>query len=365
MIPITKTKLPPLDRYNFYLKKAWDNGQVTNDGILVKELEKSLCSYLGVKYLSLVSSGTVGIMLALKAIQQNKNYKQNEVNTTPFTYVATTSAILWSGLSPKIVDINDNNFNINVDLVKKNINSKTCAILPVHVYGNPADVCTLQEISNNYNVDVAYDASHCFGMKWKDTNNSIFNHGKFSVCSLHATKVLGTGEGGFIVSKDLESKQLIDSLRAFGITKDKGLFYEGGLNAKMSEFNAAFGLASLEIYEDNIKKRQRIYRVYKECLPSGFNLIDIEQKGLTHNYAYAPVLLAEYLPTDIISYLNDNNVTARRYFYPSLDKFYQWPYGQSDYPVSNNAAERIICLPMFPELTIEEVEKICNILKKF
>ena len=210
MIPITKTKLPSLDRYNFYLKKAWDNGQVTNDGILVKELENKLCEYLGVKYLSLVSSGTIGIMLALKASQQDKNYKQDEVITTPFTYVATTSAILWAGLSPKFVDINDSNYNINVNLVKKNINNKTCAILPVHVYGNPADVCTLEEISNNYDVDIVYDASHCFGMKWKDTNNSIFNHGKFSVCSLQATKVLGTGEGGFIVSEDSKSKQLID-----------------------------------------------------------------------------------------------------------------------------------------------------------
>jgi len=365
MIPITKTKLPSLERYNFYLKKAWDNEQITNDGVLVRDLENKLCDYLGVKYLSLVSSGTVGIMLALKASQQNKKYNQNEVITTPFTYVATTTAILWAGLSPKFLDINNNDFNINVDLVERNINSKTCAIMPVHVYGNPADVCTLDEISFNQDIDVIYDASHCFGMKWKQTNSSIFNHGNYSVCSLHATKVLGTGEGGFVVSNSLESKQLIDSLRAFGITKDKGLVYEGGLNAKMSELNAAFGLASLEIYEDNIKERQRVYRTYKQCLPDGFKLIDLEPKGLTHNYAYAPVLLNEYLPTDIISYLNENNITARRYFYPSLDKFYQWPFGQSDYPNSNNAAEKIICLPMYPELTNEEVENICKILKKY
>ena len=365
MIPITKTKLPNIDRYNYYLKKAWDNGQVTNDGILVKELEQKLCEYLDVKYLSLVSSGTIGIMLALKAAKQGKSINQTDIITTPFTYVATTTAILWAGYTPKFVDINKKDFNLNINLVRKSVNNNTCAILPVHVYGNPVDVCTLEEIKNDYNLDIVYDASHCFGIKWKQTNNSIFNHGDYSVCSLHATKVFGAAEGGFVVSKDHESKQLIDSLRAFGITKDKGLFYQDGLNAKMSELNAAFGLASLEIYEENTKLRQQIYRTYKKYLPDGFLLHDIEPKGLTHNYPYVPVQVSDYLVNDIIKYLEQHQIMARRYFYPSLDKFYQFSFDKNEYPISNMAADKMVCLPIYPELKIEEVQTICHYLKKF
>jgi len=346
MIPITKTRLPSLDRYIDLLKRVWDNGIVTNGGELVNELEAKLCDVLDVDHTSLVNNGTIGLMLALRALGDPKG---KNIITTPFTYVATTNAITWAGFETKFVDIDPTTFNINPNLIETAIDENTVGILPVHVYGLPCDPA-IQIIAKKYNLSVIYDASHSFGVYYESPYSSFLDLGDYNVISLHATKVLGTGEGGVIISKTAENKAKIDCLRGFGL-KGEIIEMPGGLNGKMSELQAAFGLASLDILHDNINKRKAIYKRYKQKLNHVVKIHDLEGRGVSINYSYFPILVNN--PKEVKEYLAGKGITTRRYFYPSLG---------SACPISEQISSKVLCLPLYPELTLKEVDYICNVL---
>lgn len=353
MIPITKTKLPDLHRYVKYLERAWKNGIVTNGGELVTELEEKLAQYLNVKHVSLVNNGTIGLMIAIKAL----NLPKGNIITTPYTYVATTAAIRWAGYDIKFADIKFNDFNISPEEIEKQIDENTVAIMPVHVYGVPCDIKAIQAIADKHNLKVIYDSSHCFAVSYEDSSKSFVDAGDYSVMSLHATKVLGTGEGGLIISKSESAKKDVDLVRAFGLQGDQVIHLDG-INGKLSELHAAFGLASLEILHHNIHKRRLIYRRYKSKLdPGKVDVYDLEAKGLNTNYLYFPILVND--AKDIKEVLAKNGVMARRYFYPSLNLAYKM---NTSFPISEMVSDRILCLPIFPELTLESVDKICDII---
>jgi dTDP-4-amino-4,6-dideoxygalactose transaminase len=355
MIPITKTKLPDLSRYVKHLERAWKNGIVTNGGELVTELEEKLAQYLNVKHVSLVNNGTIGLMIALKAL----NLPKGNIITTPYTYVATTAAIRWAGYDIKFADIQFDDFNIDPDEIVKHIDENTVAIMPVHVYGVPCNIDAIQAIADKYRLKVVYDSSHCFGVGYEDSIKTFVDAGDYSVMSLHATKVLGTGEGGLIISKDEKAKKAAELVRSFGLQGDQVMHLDG-LNGKLSELHAAFGLASLEILHHNIHKRRLIYRRYKSQLdPNKIMVYDLEARGLNTNYLYFPVMVYESSAKDLKDTLFAQGVMARRYFYPSLNDVYD---KGSVYPVSQGVSERMLCLPIFPELPLESVDKICNII---
>jgi dTDP-4-amino-4,6-dideoxygalactose transaminase len=353
MIPITKTKLPDLNRFNHYIERVWKNGIVTNGGELVKELELKLAQYLGVEHVSLVTNGTLALMIALKAIGSKKN---SNIITTPFTYVATTAAIKWAGHNIKFVDIKADDFNIDESFIEKQIDEDTVGIMPVHVYGLPCNTSKISEIAKKYNLKVVYDASHCFGVFKTDPYSEFFTTGDYSVISLHATKVLGTGEGGLIISKTLEDKKKIDLIRSFGLEGDQ-VVSEDGTNAKMTELQAAFGLSCLEMVHHNINKRQQIYRRYKHRLEGKVSIHDLEYKGVTNNYLYFPILVND--AAKLKEQLFKKGVTVRRYFYPSLNKAYK-ETSSIVMPVAEKISSEILCLPIYPELTFSQVDFICD-----
>jgi dTDP-4-amino-4,6-dideoxygalactose transaminase len=354
MIPITKTKLPDIQRYFSYIQRAWDNGIVTNGGELVQELEHKLAQYLDVKYISLVSNGTVALMLPLKAIgaERGKN-----IITTPYSYIATTAAIRWAGYDLKFADIEKENFNIDPAQIEKLIDVNTVGIVPVHAYGVPCSPDIIN-IAKDYNLKVIYDASHCFGVANEIPYKSFLSLGNYSAISLHATKVLGTGEGGLVISNSAKDKEKIDLLRSFGLKGDEVLSLDG-LNAKMTELQAAFGLASLEIVHHNINKRKAIYKTYKKLLKDHFYIHDLESKGITCNYLYFPILVNDAQKTK--QKMHDCGITVRRYFYPSLNNVYS---DINKCPVSDDISTKVLCLPIYPELSLDDVQYISEMLIK-
>lgn len=354
MIPITKTKLPDIQRYFKYIERAWAQGIVTNGGELVQELEQKLAQYLGVQHTSLVTNGTLALMLPLKAIGESKD---KNIITTPYTYVATTAAIRWAGYDIKFVDIDKNTFNMNPHLIERAIDVNTVGIMPVHVYGTPCSP-EIESVAKNFKLKVIYDASHCFGVSNEVPYESFLNRGDYSGISLHATKVLGTGEGGVIISKTAEDKAKVDLLRSFGLKGDEIVSLDG-MNAKMTELQAAFGLASLEIVHHNIHKRKAIYKTYKKLLQNHVHVHDLESFGVTCNYLYFPVLVQN--AQQVKERMLIDGVNVRRYFYPSLNTVYPNPVSC---PISEEVTSRILCLPIYPELSLGQVEYISSMLIK-
>ena len=355
MIPITKTKLPDIQRYFKYVERAWQKGIVTNGGELVQELEDKLAQYLNVKYVSLVTNGTLALMLPLKTMGETTG---KNIITTPYTYVATISAIRWAGYDIKFVDIDKDTFNIDHRQIEKAIDVNTVAIMPVHVYGVPCDP-SIDTIAKEYNLKVIYDSSHCFGVSHQFPYATFLTRGDFNCISLHATKVLGTGEGGLIISNSLEDKLMIDTLRSFGLQGDT-IIHLDGLNAKMTELQAAFGLASLEIVHHNIYKRKAIYQTYKKLLDGHVQIHDLETRGVTCNYLYFPILVND--AQLVKERMMKDGVNVRRYFYPSLNTVYE--NGSFKCPISQEVSARILCLPIYPELSLSDVEYIANKLLK-
>jgi dTDP-4-amino-4,6-dideoxygalactose transaminase len=353
-IPVIKTALPPLEEYIGYLQGIWERRQLTNNGPLVKELEARLATYLGVKHCLLVSSGTIALQMAIKALQL-----KGQIITTPFSFVATSSAIVWEGCQPVYTDIDSRSLCINPAQIEAAISPETCAILAAHVYGHPCDVEQIQDIANKYQLKVIYDAAHAFGVKYKE--QSLLDYGDISTLSFHATKLFYTGEGGAIICNNDDLAEKIRRIRDFGINGPEAFFNEVGINAKMSEFHAALGLCVLPTVSAVIERRKSICTLYERQL-KGSNLTRPNPPAATdYNYAYYPVLFtSEASLKKTQKALNDANIFPRRYFYPLLNKLaYVNP---AAVPVAEDVASRVLCLPLYVELANDEVMRIADLI---
>ena len=356
MIPVTKSYLPPIDQYKEYLETIWKNGWLTNNGELVRQLRAQLVDYLGVPNVELVANGTLALQLAIKALDL-----KGEIITTPFSYVATTTAVLWENCEPVFVDIDSHSFCLDADLIEAAITDRTTAILATHVYGLPCDVKKIEALARKYGLKVIYDAAHAFGVKLN--NKSILEHGDVSVLSFHATKLFHTAEGGAVICKDSEVSESVGLLKKFGhIGEDD--YRVAGINAKMSELHAAMGLCVLPAVDDLIAARRDISDLYDSMLANSGLVHPESVLELEYNYSYYPVLFpSDQAMTSVRQKLMDNDILPRRYFYPSLNTL---PYIDNDLrkscPVSESVSSRILCLPLYPELEKHDVERISEIV---
>lgn len=355
MINVTKPFLPPIEEYVEKLYGIWDKNWLTNQGPYVQELEEKLKDKLGLEeHINYVTNGTVAIQLALQAMELSPG---DEIITTPFSYVATTSAILLEKCNPVFVDIDPCTFQINPDLLEDKITEKTKAILAVHVYGIPSNVEKIQTIAKKYNLKVIYDAAHAFGVIYK--GKSLLSYGDISTCSFHATKLFHTVEGGCLVTNSMELHEKISLKLRFGHNADEHICL--GTNAKASEFHAAMGLVNLNYVDKIILERKRISEKYDYFLKKYVDL-PLKPEYLQYNYAYYPIILPnEKTLLKVISILNENKIYPRRYFYPSLNNL---PYLETSYdcPISQEISKRILSLPLYPELDDYEIEFISNLI---
>lgn len=361
---ITQPDLPDIEEFFPYLKEIWQRKQVTNNSKFHQELEQKLAQFLGVKHVSLFANGTLALMVALKSLDL-----KGEVITTPFSFVATSNALLWNNLKPIFVDIDHDTLNLNPEKIEKAITKETTAILPVHVYGNPCDVKSIKKIAQKHNLSLIYDAAHAFGTKIN--NKSILNYGDLSILSFHATKIFNTIEGGAIICHNKEAKKKIDRLKNFGIV-NKTTVEEAGINAKMNELQAAMGLLQLKHIKGNIKKRKEIAETYRKELKNinGISLLE-KKDSVEYNYGYFPILIdkEKYGMTrdELYEKFKQNNIHVRRYFYPLISDFS--PYKQlkssnkNNLPIANDIANKILCLPIYPELEKKDIERIINLIR--
>jgi dTDP-4-amino-4,6-dideoxygalactose transaminase len=358
MIPVTKSFLPPIEEYMAQVQRAFNNGWLTNRGELVLELEDKLTTYLALEEsrILLMNNGTIPIQIALKVLG-----KGGEVITTPFSYVATTSAIVWEGCTPVFVDIHPKYLTIDETKIEAAITDRTTCILATHVYGNPCNVIEIERIAQKHNLKVIYDAAHAFGVTYQ--GKSIFEYGDVSTCSFHATKLFHTGEGGALFCKDADLFHQLYYSHNFG--HDGPLAFHGlGINGKMSELQVAMGLAVLPHMPEILKGRSRVVSWYDEFL----KLESLEQikirKETNWNSAYYPVLFeSENQLLEIEKSLQDIGIFPRRYFYPSLTKLPYVP--QSSCEIASSVSSRILCLPLFYGLGENEVKRIVSIINKF
>ena len=360
---VTKPFLPPLEEFIPYMQKIWETKILTNEGPFHQDLERELCKYLGVKYLSLFCNGTIALITALQALRVT-----GEVITTPFSFVATSHSLIWNFSKPVFVDIDPKTLNMDPSRIESAITPQTTAIMPVHCYGNMCDVDTIKSIADTYNLKVIYDAAHAFGVK--DEGGSILRHGDLSVLSFHATKVFNTFEGGAIVSHDAETKRRIDQLKNFGFV-DEVTIEASGINGKMSEINSAMGLLQLKYIDDLIAQRQFIHNLYSDLFSSIKGVVIVTGKfGEAPNYSYFPILIKPDFPINrdqLYNRLKEHNIFTRRYFYPLISDFPIYAGLDSgrkeNLPVAKVAASNVLCLPIFPGLTEQEVQEIVNLIK--
>lgn len=355
MIPVTKSFLPPIDEYMAHVMRAFDNEWLTNRGELVKELEQKLTEYLELEESKILcmNNGTIPLQIALKLLGNG-----GEVITTPFSYVATTAAIVWENCKPVFVDIHSEYLTIDETQIEAAITDKTTCILATHVFGNPCNVEEIERIAKKHNLKVIFDAAHCFGVKYK--GKSIFEYGDISTCSFHATKLFHTGEGGAIFSKVSDLFDQCYYSHNFG--HNGPLDFHGlGLNGKISELQAAMGLAVLPYMAQILQGRQEAVNTYREKLNPAFQFLKLRE-GSEWNYSYFPILFEnEEALLGAERNLKTNNILARRYFYPSLNTL---PYiDASIIPISENVASRILCLPLYHDLTEDVIFKICSLIK--
>lgn len=363
MINVTKSDVPDLEKYVEYLKTIWSSRWLTNDGEFVQLLEKKLEEYLGVENLVLVANGTLALQLALKVFEI-----EGEVITTPFTFAATTNVILWGGLTPVFADIDPDTFNVDPEQVEKKITEKTSAILATHVYGNPCYVEELEEIAGKHNLKLIYDAAHAFGVEYKD--QSVLNYGDISTLSFHATKVFNTAEGGAVVAKNEECFQKLKLLRNHGIRSEEEVVL-AGTNAKMNEIQAALGLCNLENIDEKIQLRKQIYEHYKERLSGANNIKFQKLVASRYNYAYMPVCFKNIEQRDeVYSELIKNGIKPRKYFFPlTVNYDYFRNKGQDlvakyELKQASDIANRILCLPLYPDLEMRVVDDITSVIRK-
>lgn len=353
MIPVTKPYLPERAKLDAYIDRIYDSCWLTNNGQLVQELTERLKEYLGVEHLLLVTNGTLALQIAYRALGII-----GTALTTPFTFVATSSTLLWEGITPKFVDIDPKTFCMDPALIEQAINDDTTAIVPVHVFGNPCEVMQIDDIAKKHSLKVVYDASHAFGVRYK--GESVLNYGDAATLSFHATKLFHTIEGGAIIFKEKEALERAKLLINFGITgPDK--IESLGINAKMNEFQAAMGLAVLDDIDHILEKRYQIWHYYQENLKDHLQLQKWNSNG-TNNYGYFPVLFKNEKELLLAQKrLNDNGINPRRYFYPSLDTINH--IGESK-PMNNSIdiASKILCLPVFDNLNLNSMNVITTIM---
>ena len=354
MIPVTKPFLPPQQIYHSYLDGIWKREWLTNMGPLASDLELRLKDFLKVDHLLFVTNGTVALQMAIKSLEL-----KGEIITTPFSFVATTSSIVWENCKPVFVDIDKNTLNIDASKIEAAITENTSAILATHVYGNPCDVEAIEQIAKKHSLKVIYDAAHAFGVEVNA--KSIFEFGDISTCSLHATKLYHSIEGGLVITKDAKLLKKLASIRNFGISGFE-TFSELGLNGKNSEFHAAMGLANLKYIEEISAKRKALTERYDEKLEHLKAVRPVWHQSSENNAAYYAVIFeTEELMLACKEHLQLNEIGTRRYFYPSLAN--ALPYLEpQNFPVTDDIAKRVLCLPLFYDLTFEEVDMICRLL---
>lgn len=359
---VTQPYLPPLEEFVPYLEQIWDRKILTNGGPMHQQLEAALCEYLGVKHIALFANGTLALVTALQALRIT-----GEVITTPYSFVATAHSLLWNGIKPVFVDIDRETLNIDPAKIEAAITPQTTAILPVHVYGNPCEVESIQSIAELYNLRVIYDAAHAFGVQCHC--GSVLQHGDLSVLSFHATKVFNTFEGGAIVCPDARTKQRIDYLKNFGFA-DEVTVVAPGINGKMSEINAAFGLLQLQHIDEALTRRRDINRHYREGLDGVPGIRCVWTSGQQRvNHAYFAILVGPEYPLSrdaLYQCLKDHGIHGRRYFYPLISDFPMYrglpSAARSNLPVAAEMADRVICLPIYPALSDDDVKRVIGVI---
>lgn len=352
MINVTKTFLPPQQEFQDLLSRAWESCYLTNRGILVRELEKRIKDYLGVSNIIAMTNGTLPLQIAIKTLKL-----KGDIITTPFSYVATTSSIVWEGCNPVFVDIHPDYLTIDETKIEAAITSTTSAILATHVYGNPCNIEAISRIAHKFDLKVIYDAAHCFGIKYND--DSIFNYGDISTCSFHATKLFHTGEGGALFCNDELFKAAYDH-HNFG-HDGPGIFSRVGINAKMSELQAAMGLSVLPYVNEIIFERKKRVTFYNQNLKRGKTFV--LRNGTEWNYGYYPLIFEnEEILLKVMDLFSTNNINARRYFYPSLTKL---PYVHNHKtPIADSISCRILCLPLYHDLDMKVQERIIELINE-
>jgi len=363
-IYVTKPNLPPLEDFIPYLEKIWESGVLTNNGPFHAQLEQALCEYLGVEHISLFCNGTIALVTALKALRI-----RGEVITTPFSFVATAHALRWNNIQPVFVDIDPDTMNLDPNRIEAAITPETTAILAVHCYGNACDVDAIEEIASNYNLRVIYDAAHAFGVDCHC--GSVLKHGDLSVLSFHATKVFNTFEGGAIVCPDARTKRQIDHLKNFGFVNETTVVATG-INGKMNELQAAMGLLQLKDVDRAISRRAKIAARYRGALERVRGIACGPEGGqVRSNHAYFPILVGPEYPLsrdDLYDFMRENGINGRRYFSPLISEFPMYRGLKSacadNLRHARSVSSQVICLPIYPDLSEEEVERVVALLRQ-
>lgn len=363
VIPVTSPLLPDLAEFEKLLEDIWNRKWITNNGYYHQKLERALCEYLKVPYISLFTNGTLPLITALQALRIT-----GEVITTPYSFVATTHSLWWNGIKPVFVDIDPVTCNLDPNKIEAAITPHTTAIMPVHCYGKPCDVEAIQAIADKYGLKVIYDAAHAFGVEFN--GKSILEYGDMSTLSFHATKVYNTIEGGALIVRDEATKKRIDYLKNFGFAGETEVVAPG-INSKMDEIRAAYGLLNLKQVEVAIKVRQKVANQYRKAFIGirGIRFFD-DMVGVKHNYSYFPIFIdaEEYGMTrdELYFKMKENNVFARRYFYPLISEFSTYRGLESatpnNLPIATKIANEVICLPMYAGLCEEEVNRVINLI---
>ena len=355
--------MPPLDEFIPYLQQIWDSRWLTNNGPFHQQFEQALSEYLGVEHLSLVANATIGLITALQTLRIT-----GEVITTPYSFVATTHALVWNSIDPVFVDIDPLTMNMDADRIEAAITPKTSAIMPVHCYGNPCQVERIQRIADTYGLKLIYDASHTFGAKYK--NESLVQHGDLAILSFHATKVFNTFEGGAIVCRDAKTKQRIDYLKNFGFA-DEVTVMAPGINGKMNEVQAAFGLLQLKHIDHVLRMRHDVGRRYREALRDVTG-ITVPPLGADsqQNYGYFPILIGDDYSMSrdaLYQRLRDSQVHARRYFFPLISNMPMYrglpSAAPANLPFAKAVSDQVLCLPIYPDLSEEEQARVVDIVR--
>jgi dTDP-4-amino-4,6-dideoxygalactose transaminase len=363
-IYVTQPYLPDLKEFYPYLEAIWESKNLTNGGTFHQQLEEELCRYLGVKYISLFSNGTIALVVALQALGI-----EGEVITSPYSFVATTNSLMWNNISPVFSDIDPISMNLDPARIESAITPKTRAILPVHCYGTPCDVERIQEIANKHQLKVIYDAAHAFGVK--ANGQSLLNFGDLSILSFHATKIFNTFEGGAVISHSPEMKRRIDQLKNFGFV-DEVTVVESGINGKMSEINAAFGLLQLKHAKEVLSERQQVAKSYNHGLKNIAGIV-IPENNLSDasNHSYYPILITKNFRISrdqMYEKLKSEGIFSRRYFYPLISEFPMYKnIASSDplnLPIATKIANEVLCLPIYPGLSEESISKIIDLINK-
>lgn len=362
-LTVTSPLLPDFEEFYLLLKEIWDSKWITNNGQFHQQLENALCEYLGVEYLSLFTNGTLPLITALQAM-----HITGEVITTPYSFVATTHALWWNGIKPVFVDIDSSNCGIDPEKIESAITSRTTAIMPVHCYGKPCDTERIQAIADKYGLKVIYDAAHAFGVEVN--GESILKQGDMSTLSFHATKVYNTAEGGALIVKDAETKKRIDYLKNFGFAGETEVVAPG-INSKMDEIRAAFGLLNLKQVDEAIEKRHQVAIKYREALRNvkGIRFFD-DMPGVKHNYSYFPIFVNadEFGMTrdELYSKMKEQGIYGRRYFYPLISSFSTYKglpsAAPENLPMATRIANEVICLPIHHLLSEKEIDKVINLI---